>query len=411
MCASARNGVEGQIAYHLENEYMNGAKTIEKVAKCPQCGAPHAFSETRFPAVNDHGYWRVPCRDCDCEFVIPLKNPLESGASFYVNLRSKTEFAGDPGDVAKDILTYDLGDRGVKHRFDYELTPLYLCAVCGESLESKAKTAITADFALITAAYTSLLNLALAGQTSDCRHLVVEVPFANCQCGAVHRATFYVPFAWNEKLQQCVDHYLLAGVTGSYLPGRLEGLFSKTDIMAFLEKLFIRWHLTADRVVVATPFVGHQYLSKEDKLSLWTWLLSSLDPEVAVFVSRKATFSGYKQVLEDVEGLKFQLLESYGLANRLITADTRKQDFHAKFYIGIGAASAEVLSGSANLVKGPSIENISFRFMNSDECAKRYLDHLRVELPPARERLPVLKIAKVNGVYESSEVHDFALTF
>lgn len=48
---------------------------------------------------------------------------------------------------------------------------------------------------------------------------------------------------------------------------RLEGLFSKSDFMALFEKLVIRWHLTARQIIVAAPFVGHPYLSREKK---WT---------------------------------------------------------------------------------------------------------------------------------------------
>jgi hypothetical protein len=82
----------------------------------------------------------------------------------------------------------------------------------------------------------------------------------------------------DNAIQTSPDEYLLADVSRSDLPERLDGLNSKSEIMAFLEKLIIRWHLIADQIIVASPFVGHQWLSKEAKMSMWTWLLSMLDP-------------------------------------------------------------------------------------------------------------------------------------
>jgi hypothetical protein len=86
------------------------------------------------------------------------------------------------------------------------------------------------------------------------------------------------------------------------------------------------------------------------------------------------------------------VLEEYGLASRLVAADTKKQDFHAKFFIGISDERCEVLSGSANLVNGKSIENLAFKAISPERCASRYLDKLNVKLPalPAPSRHFVL---------------------
>jgi hypothetical protein len=54
-----------------------------------------------------------------------------------------------------------------------------------------------------------------------------------------------------------------------------------------LEKLLIRWHLTADQILVAVPFVGHSYLPKEKKMAIWSWLLSLINPELGVFITRR----------------------------------------------------------------------------------------------------------------------------
>ncbi|MGY3396460.1 hypothetical protein ACVWW6_009051 [Bradyrhizobium sp. USDA 3311] len=95
------------------------------------------------------------------------------------------------------------------------------------------------------------------------------------------------------------------------------------------------------------------------------------------------------------------MLQEYGLESRLVAADTKKQDFHAKFFIGMNDEQCEVLSGSANLVNGKSIENLVFKAISPERCASRYLDKLNVKLPefPAPSRHFVL-IEKVGDEWK-----------
>ena len=95
-------------------------------------------------------------------------------------------------------------------------------------------------------------------------------------------------FLFDPDAEQPPEAYLLAGVSGCDLQNWLEGLFSKSDMMAILEKLLIRWHSISDQIVVAVPFVGHMYLPKPDKMGIWTWLLSLIDPAIGVFSSSAA---------------------------------------------------------------------------------------------------------------------------
>jgi hypothetical protein len=175
--------------------------------------------------------------------------------------------------------------------------------------------------------------------------------------------------------------YLLADITGCSLEGRLAGLFTKTQVMAILEKLLIRWHLTSKAIVVASPFVGHQFMKNEQKMEIWEWLLALLDPNKAVFITRGAQFSSYKTLLKEIDGFDHHLLEEYGLESKLVSANTKKQDFHAKFFIGMNDEVCEVLSGSANLLKGPSIENIAFKAITPQKCEANYLNKIDVQLP------------------------------
>jgi hypothetical protein len=136
---------------------------------------------------------------------------------------------------------------------------------------------------------------------------------------------------------------------------------------------------------------------------MWTRLLSTVDPNLGVFVTRSKTFAEYKRVLGDVVGLNHALLDDYGLSNKLIAANMRKQDFHAKFFIGRSSNICEVFSGSANLVEGPSIENMSFRSMSAAGCTSRYIEPLKISLPPPRRRIAHVLVRKSDGQYNARQ--------
>jgi hypothetical protein len=150
--------------------------------------------------------------------------------------------------------------------------------------------------------------------------------------------------------------------------------------MQLLEKLVIRWHLTADQILIAAPFIGHQFMGVEDKRKIWDWLIQNLDPRKATLLTRKATFTDFKKTLA-AEGLDYEELKGYGLEDRLISSGVNKQNFHAKFYVGLSEDVTEVLSGSANLLRGPSIENISFSRSTGAEFAAHYLEKLKAKIP------------------------------
>lgn len=361
------------------------AREVKFVALCPWCGAPHQYSEFTYTAVNDDGFWLLDCQSCGAEFVIQLKNAVETRASFHVRIRGNEPFTGDSKLIAKDVIHHNLETDEISHIFKYNQTPLYLCRHCGANAELSAQTALKDHFEHLLDAYRAAINFGLKGSLPGVEHVVIHVA-GECECRRPFTATYYVQFLTNGDMQSDEADYLLADVTTSDLANRLDGLFSKTEVMQLLEKLIIRWHLTASQLVIASPFVGHTFLKSEQKLGAFDWLFSLLDPKLSIFITRRLTKTTFKKALEEVEGLDHATLEKYGLDTKLISADLRKQDFHAKFFIGIGESSAEVLSGSANIVEGPSIENISFRSYSKDQLEDRYLSRLKLTLPPPRQR-------------------------
>jgi hypothetical protein len=102
----------------------------------------------------------------------------------------------------------------------------------------------------------------------------------------------------------------------------------------------------------------------------------------SVITTRKAQLDAYNAALADVDGLDLAFLKDFGLESKLVSGDTRRQDFHAKLFIGLINDRCAVLSGSANLTRGPSVENISFRSLSAKACQDKYIQRIGVTLPP-----------------------------
>jgi len=226
-------------------------------------------------------------------------------------------------------------------------------------------------------------NFILANRTLELDNVVVTVPVP-CQCGSSHNAIFYFRLALNDTSAPSASEMLLANIDGTSLEDELTGIHSKSFLMDALQKLIARWRLKFDQIVIASPFIAHQFMSKEEKLEVWEWLLSILDPQRTLFITRSNSYKDYKTALLD-SGLDHDMLASFGLESRIIGAGTKKQDFHAKVYVGVGE-TCEILSGSANLVPGKSFENASFSKMDRARVDARYLEPLGIVLPPAPTR-------------------------
>jgi hypothetical protein len=363
-------------------------KKLNKVAKCPNCWHPHPYVEAVFPIENDRGFWQLPCRKCGADFAIQLSNPRESAPSEAYDVRDRIEEPTDrvPANLTSEVLLHNLEPNAVVHRFRYGETRLYLCEISGADLEMAAQEVLQAHFKDIARQHHDAINYGLAQHLPPLEHIVIHcnVP---CECGRKHQATFYCKFILNFcALPQTEEEYLLADISGTNLSDRLEGLLTKKEVMTLLEKLLIRWHLTSDQIIVASPFVGHSYLEPEKRLSLFSWILSNLDPDRSLFITRTRTITEYKAALQTVDQVDSKVLAEFGLENKLVAAETRKQDFHAKFFIGRSGSTCEVLSGSANLVEGPSLENVSFRTMSNERCEDRYLNRLSIGIPAPKPR-------------------------
>lgn len=355
------------------------------VANCPACKKSYHYTETRFPGGdNDPGRWEVECDNPRCQhvFLIDIQNPAQSQRSFPVR-NIFNDRADDPQHPFAEKAIHNVVS-DFEPSFSYGGNSLYCCETNGTDLEIAAHNEFMKCNKDVDNGYTRsepyLLKSSVAAD-----FVVAHIPVP-CECGTKHVASFYAPVRPGYGPPP-IDKYLLADITGTNLSDRLEGIFSKTEVMDFLAKLLVRWHLTCDRIIVASPFVGHQWDKEEQKRDRWSWLLAQLDPKRATLITRPATLSAFKNLQSG--DVTYELLKSYDLENKLISANSKKQDFHAKFFIGVGATTSEVLSGSANLVSGLSVENITFRAISTERCNERYISRMNVSLPAVQNRTPL----------------------
>ncbi|MQW02791.1 hypothetical protein GHK45_02790 [Sinorhizobium meliloti] len=383
------------------------SKLIRQAAKCPECGTPHHYVEVSFSFANDKGGWEVECRECRKRFTIRLKNPEESSAEGFRILR---RFDDDNNDgqqssapAASEIVQYSLDINENKLRFDFDSEPIYRCTLSGADLEKASLAELEKHLPDVSQAFYTARNYMLASNVPDCEHAVIPVPVP-CKCGSTHKATFYFPLRLNDTPMPEPRQMLLADVEGSSLDEELTGIFSKTFLMGALEKLTARWRLKFDQIVIASPFIAHQYMSKANKLGVWEWLLGIFDPRRTLFITRSSSYKDYKSALLE-SGLNHDMLVSFGLESQIVGAGTKKQDFHAKVYIGLGD-TCEILSGSANLVRGKSLENATFGFAERKRVETRYLDPLGATLPQALPRASHHLAITYDGTKWRADAHE-----
>lgn len=352
---------------------------------CPHCQAPFKFSMVRFVGgENDNGGWKVRCQKCSEVFKVHVRNPRESECESRWQVEE--EFLDWPVDddllEANAGVVHNLAKNPAEWCFNEQAAPLFCCTKSFIPLDSEAYKSLKKEAKSLESAWLTAQNmlLALSGPSSD--EILVRVP-VDCSCGEPHSAVFYAATRLGASTEPLVDRCLLAHVSNASLESRLDCLASKSDVMELLEKLLIRWHCTSDQIFLATPFIGHQWMKPEHVEEIWNWLFKNLDPSKVTLLTRSATWKSFKNIKRQGE-VSFEELERYGLEEKVVSGGAVKQDFHAKFFAGVSKDSVEVLSGSANLLRGPSIENISFSTMTPERFQARYLDILKFELPVSK---------------------------
>lgn len=401
----------------------------DEIAKCPNCAANIHLRVGRYPGgVNDSGGWVLKCDACAWLFPLGVKNPddassVRSGATIIdswddeINNRAHTlakHGVADLGQVVERMLLVTHGE--LEDFYDLASRALYRCTACGAELDVQAYEALSEHLESINSAFATYLSWYLANSHGGAPEGISARVASPCTCGQTHEARFYRYFA--ESIAERAADYWLIDIAPSapFSEGDktldVDGIFSRDDCIAILEKLLLRWRAGHSAVLLAAPFIGFNFPGAKKKVpNLWNWVLKYTDPAKTLLITRKATFNLLKEAAKDT-AMDVEFLKSWGLLNpTLATLDEKKAffktDFHAKFYCGISADTVEILVGSFNIHEGSYVENIHLLSYSLEEFSKRYLVGMQMffDVKPLSKRRSMLDIfADTEGRFRCEEV-------
>ncbi|WP_341489169.1 phospholipase D family protein [Photobacterium damselae subsp. damselae] len=401
--------------------------------KCPniKCQAVIACSEAytqsldcglyQVPACDEDGFIQGECDNCNTQFKIKVINPeLASFNNGATNIDYGYGTASDIYDAKRTICDNSISDGTTqvhKTTFDYEAQPLYLCDNCGKNAETQLLSAFKNDFDSFFNGFDNYMGFTLSrghggigGIPAD---ILVRIEF-ECTCGQKHVG--YMNRKYSESYDFEVTDFSIVNITGTTPIDQVikTGVYVKDLFLSWLFKLLPRWALIYERVYIITPFVGHPYLKPEVLVSLWTNLIQRLDTEKSkIFVrggQKKLFINAYNKLNEQ----PYSELEDYKLSSSLIS-NIKNKNFHAKVYCGIGRKRSEVLSGSANLVGGKTMEFLNFEDSTDlGDINTRYLLPLGINADfPEHERSYAILFDSATGykdkVVFNTDYHDCIL--
>jgi hypothetical protein len=338
-----------------------------KIKQCPYCKNNIRIHQVKFPAINDYGGVIIQCQKCSELSYLKTINPDELSISlgglkhdtwddFYITEENIIEKYPEIKELIPGLeVIGDIEER--EYSFNYEHGHIYYCNSCNNEVENIARKQFKIDFSIISEKFKSLINFVAANDGWNRENLIIEVN-CKCNCGQEFISFWHYKYLIN-GLNLDSDKIYLIGTNMPLNTKNINGIMSKNNCIITLEKLIIRWNIIFPKLLIVTPFVGHQWMSKEEIIELWDWLKNYVHPEKTTLVTRTATFNKYKRACEE-KGISIDLLDNFGINNPVIQDLTKKQDFHAKIYVGYSDTKSEILMGSFNLMNGPSMENISF---------------------------------------------------
>lgn len=371
-------------SYLFEEDDINITHT-----KCPHCRNIITFTEahlkpldisdlTAIPFQDEDGVVIGECIKCQQEFALNVKNPdfsfFKKGASligFYFNedgrdknsvfQKDKYEnhlYAIEKIEGDEDLVSYRLN-------YSYDEYPLYVCKHCNANLETLSLQKFNEKFDKFQESLNRFISVNLKnGGSVDPEYIIVKNSFA-CICGCEHHSFFFKKY--RETLNVKSTEFAICNVTGSHSIGNKikPGVYSKSNIVSWIYKLIPRWTIVFDKVYIITPFIGHQYKDPAELTDIWIELINRLDPKKSHIWVKSGELSKFKTAYFKVNNREYDKLNDFDLGSVILSEINQSKDFHAKIYCGVSANRCEVFSGSANLVKGPSLEVMHFITMKN----------------------------------------------
>jgi hypothetical protein len=338
--------------------------------------------------INDRGGIIVECEKCKKNSFYRCENPSESNVvlgghkiEFWDNeIQSKDEFLRDCNEVKEAVNSLKIVGEIPKRsfNFNYNKPHIHFCGKCGLEIETLAHDNFALKKALIEKEFKNMMNYILANRVRNMDDLYIKTKNI-CNCGQCLTFVYHTKFKPNGNLTPNYSELSFIDTSDSIISENIDGVSSKSDCVSVLEKFLLRWSGLMNKIIIATPFVGHQWMQDDELIELWDWMKNYSDQSKTALITRTATINKYKKVCKE-KGVDIDFLSFYGINDRLIEEMTKKQDFHAKIYIGANDKFAEVLSGSFNLLRGNSVENISFSRMSIEKAVNRFIEPMNIGL-------------------------------
>jgi hypothetical protein len=365
--------------------------------KCPHCNNVITLTEAytkpyilatglTVPACDEKGVMIGECNECNEKFTIDVTNPeisdFSSGAikiDFYFNvddnkneqfkyLLKSTSKVGRDSNLSKHYVDYI-----------YDEHPLYICDQCEKDLEKPSLDALQNNLNTLDQQHYNYVNWSLKnGRGKSPEYIIVKIVF-ECSCGNACKSFFFKKY--RETFNLNINEFSLCNIIGARdINNRIiSGVYSKDNSVSWIYKLIPRWTILLDKVYIITPFVGHQWLKSTDLMSIWLELINRLDPKKSKIVLKYGQFSSFKKAYQTENDISYETLSEFNLGSELLSELKQTNDFHAKIYCGISQERCEVFSGSANLVKGKSMEVMHFNtFYNFFDFNKAFLKPLGI---------------------------------
>lgn len=366
------------------------SKTTEKAVQCSNnlCKEVFHVYEIYEPGgINDRGFIAVRCKKCGTITKIRMKNPSKNG--IYENFEivdawedgEYSEYNGSEGGKTAVVVNKEPSE-GVQIPFE----PQYQYPFWQDeknNLELLADAHFKRISGVVKGQLEGLKNYYLKSKPGfdDIQRCIVCQEYE--EDGEVYHAR-WAKFLRNEDTMN-TDFFHL--VCHSSNKKRIDGVYSRDEMMAYLVRCLMKWKLLANQVVVVTPFIGFDFFFsklevKKELIMLWGVLNSLLDVDKTQFITRLSTYASLKKYQKEYD-VPADVQSEWDLMNNLqkIVYNPKSRlktlsQFHTKFYAGIFDDYVELLSGSFNVQTGRVLEQMHLRCIPRELFKKSYMDRL-----------------------------------
>ena len=358
---------------------------MEKRCKCTNCDNVVVLPSIKFDLMNDYGWIVVECQKCRQHLVISTENPDETSpssggkkiSSYDEDIYSINDVLAFNNDatIANEQIKVSLPPKQ-KAPYCYSSPSIHFCS-CGKTLDGMAYALLKKHESELSKEYAGVMSCILAGQ-GDANQAIIKIDDV-CNCGNPLQFFFAKEFKADSKPLN-VEELDFVATNQTIEPHNINTLASKSDCLAVLGKFIARWNNVADQIVLGTPFIGTKYQNAETLANEWKWIFDRADARKTRLITRKSTLTQFKNKYPAL-GIDDVIWQKYDLEEKIIKGMKEKpNNVHAKFYAGFIGDKVELLSGSFNLVGGPSYEQISFEVVDKDSFVKKYLTPLKISL-------------------------------